>query len=69
MEAIRSKLLKSMVVLTTGILPGSGFECDLDDGELEIEFDGFGGRHGHRHHHDDGFSFDIFIEEDYEEGV
>ncbi len=37
MWTIRQKLMRWMMILTMGSVAGTGVECDLEDGELEID--------------------------------
>ena len=42
MSRVRKHLLRVAMVLSLGILPAIGMECDLEDGELEWEIDDVG---------------------------
>ena len=40
MTRIRDGLTKVVMILALGVLPGGVVQCELDDGELEIDLDG-----------------------------
>ena len=53
MTRIRDGLAKVVMILTLAVLPGGVVQCELDDGELEIDLDGIDIR------------FDDFDDDDY----
>jgi hypothetical protein len=41
MHTLRQRIMKTLMVLCCATLPGGFAECDFEDGELEIDFEGF----------------------------
>jgi hypothetical protein len=52
MVKLRTYIIRGLMVLSFAALPGAGVECELDDGELEIDLDGIDLDFDHGHHYD-----------------
>jgi len=60
---IRNRVLTALLVIASCLLPGAEIDCDCEDGEFEVEFDGFCDDdcdHGCCGHSLDGFFFDFW---------
>ena len=53
------------MVLSVGILPFAAVDCDLEDGEFEIDIDGLDWDHCGSHWCDDGYYYDDYYYSDY----
>lgn len=61
MTRTRSRIMTLLLIVACCMLPGAYIECDCEDGEIEIDFDGFcGGCSGCSDCDDDGFWFDFW---------
>jgi hypothetical protein len=60
--ALGDGVIKMLLVLTLGVLPIGFVQCDLDDGELEIEFDDWDRDWDDDHHH----HVDVWYDEWYD---
>ena len=56
MSRLRKWMVPILLVTSLGLLAGADIECDLEDGEIEIDLDG-------RHHYDS--YWDEYYYEDY----
>ena len=50
MFRLRNLIFKLLLVMSLCLLMGADIDCDLEDGEFELDFDGF-----HFDHHDDDY--------------
>lgn len=60
MASLQKWIVRMLLVITVGVLPVATIDCDFDDGELDIDIDGW-----HRHGHDDYWYNDVYYYEDY----
>ena len=58
MNSWQRRIIQAMMVLSAGILPAATIDCDLEDGELELDIDG-----GHDYH-DDYYGGEFFYYEE-----
>ena len=62
MARLRNRGVRILLILSMGLLAGGDIECDLDDGELEIDLDGI-------RLYDDYYYDDYYYDEVYYEDV
>ena len=65
MASLQNWIVRMLMVMAVGVLPFAAVDCDLDDGEFEIDIDGWG-RHGCDDYWcDDGYYYDDYYYDDY----
>lgn len=68
MTSLSNRIVRMLLILSVGIMPMATLDCDLEDGELEFDLDGW---HGYGHddywHDDYGYEEEYYYYDDYYE--
>ena len=64
MASLQNKMLRMLLILAVGVLPFATVDCDLEDGEFDIDIDDWDRNCG-GYYCDDGYYYEEYYYDDY----